>query len=272
MLLLNATGWSEPAFSYVRSESKEKPIRWHQTHWGLRLSDPGPSAGFTLEELERESRAAFDSWLSSCTQLKVDVRTGLSDMGRVARDGESVVVTRSKKWCPDGANHQSQCYDSRLQANTTVRFEPDGASAERTISEADVELNAVDYRWHVGLEDRRGEGLVNLRSILAHEFGHLFGLAHDCGIGEGFVGVDGNRQRLRPCEATRHENTLMYAGPGELGRPLVFEPTSEERQALCQLYPRESAGACSVSGGQSRHATLLVALVVVLIGIRRVSG
>jgi hypothetical protein len=120
------------------------------------VHDPGPAAPFTQSEFERELSLAAQARLSPCTSLSVAIRSASHATASVEQDGRNVVVTRTKAWCPDGAQYERQCHDPRLQARSTVRFtEIRRAERERRVAEVDLELNAVNYRWAVGSEDHR---------------------------------------------------------------------------------------------------------------------
>jgi len=92
----------------------------------IRLHDPCHASDFTLPELEREVRAAVDSWLSPCTAFRVELAPSSRCKGLAGEDGENAVVTRSRSWCPDAATHQRQCHDPRLEARTVARGEYHG--------------------------------------------------------------------------------------------------------------------------------------------------
>ena len=268
-LALTCVSTAAPA--YVRSRSRGMPVRWADPKLVITLQDPSPNAGFTLAELHREVQAAVDSWLSPCTRLTVTLRDGLAPGGRAERDQQNTMVTRTRAWCPDGAARHNGCYDTRLQARTTLRFLPGPPrEGERAIAEADLEINAVDYRWSTGLDDRRDEGLVNLRSVLVHEFGHVFGLAHDCGIGKAFIDAETRSRRLPTCTETRDLSTAMFAGPGEEGRALVFAPVEVERRALCELYPRIApSGRVEAPGREGAKTFWCMPAVLLVAGARR---
>lgn len=79
------------------------------------------------------------------------------------------------------------------------------------VREADVEVNAVGFRWSV---DGQVEGTRSLRAVLAHELGHALGLDHAYGYDLASA-------------------SIMYPDPTQAGRPLVLEPGADAVEALC---------------------------------------
>src|SRR5262249_42734962 len=128
---------------------------------------------------------AADAWsypAISCTSLRLSVEPFSDGVGRVESDGRNVMVFRDRYWCPDDDRNRERCYDATRVAITTVYDRrTDAGGPEGEIIEADVEVNAVDYKWSLDSNSGPpGSKERHLTAVLVHEFGHLLGLAHSC--------------------------------------------------------------------------------------------
>jgi hypothetical protein len=130
-------------------------------------------------------------------------------------------------WCRAGQPTRG-CHDPRALAETTVQFErgPRTADGESSISEADVELNAVTFSW-LGYK-RRIDPPVSLQAVLSHEIGHVLGFGDGC----------------------RQEDKGCISGPPSIMTPSAHDgrgeepaPTQADLALLCAVYPRSPSAA-----------------------------
>jgi hypothetical protein len=152
-----------------------------------------------------------------------EVRVRVSEnVGPSLEDATNVVQFRSDRWCP--FEIQKPCYPSTEAARTLPFARPAAGFAE--VTEADIELNAVDFRFDDG-----DAGIARLRSTLLHEMGHLLGLGHACGP----------KSRYSPsavtCEAP-HDASVMHPSLLAPGHVAPARPSAADLAALQALYDR----------------------------------
>lgn len=120
------------------------------------------------ESVPREAYPTIDNVLSYFNRrfgqgqdlFKVVARS-ISKPAAVAKDGYSVIYWLDK-WDAKKATEQ---------ARTTIYW------AGNEIFEADLRINADNFRYSYGAEVAEGE--IDLESLLIHEIGHVLGLAHN---------------------------------------------------------------------------------------------
>jgi hypothetical protein len=111
---------------------------------------------------------------------------------------------------------------------------------DQRIREADIEVNAVDFRWSLdgqGLEDASNRR--DLVTALVHEIGHALGFAHSCNE---FPVVPWQRppsHRLAHCSVATEPARASVMYPEARCRPHVRRRLSpEDVRSLCSAYPR----------------------------------
>ncbi len=184
------------------------PLAWSGRCLGFSVSrDSGPDVPIPHDTLAETSRLAFDAWLS------VDCPGGAP--GIVVRELEPVGCAAAE-FNPAAGNanviafrHEDWPYDEHALGLTTVTFR----RSTGEILDADIEINAADYTITTGDEAID----YDLQSILTHEVGHLFGLAH----------TDEQDAVMYP----RHER-------GSTGRRRV---KPDDAAGLCSAYPPKDA-------------------------------
>jgi hypothetical protein len=195
------------------------PLSWPIRCIGVALQEDA-SKQVNYEEFDRVARAAFDAWNTvDCggqppsiqVQVLGSTPCGAQEFNR-NRGNANVLVFREDAWPYQG--------QSSVLALTTLTFGVESG----TIYDADLEINAVPSRVTLTTSDKGVK--IDLESILAHEAGHLLGLAHSS--------VQG---------ATM---TPVYQ-PGTIS---FRDLHPDDAEGLCAAYPPGRAGlpACDFSG------------------------
>lgn len=152
-------------------------------------------------------RQAMEDWTRvSCTSLRTNYR-GMTNATPGSSDRASVVGWVESRW-----RHHSSAIGV-----TGSQFGPGFGGWE--ITEADIEMNGVDFNWTVG--GGGGWRNVDTYSITLHEAGHFFGLDH-----------------------TNVPGSTMW--PSYSGGVVSLGPDDEA--GICALYPAGGSSDCTVTG------------------------
>jgi hypothetical protein len=190
---------------------KNVPLWWRSSCAGYDLQE-NASRRVTLQDATSAAARAFGVWSSaSCgngtpTILAKDL--GPVSCGQAVFDqnyaNQNVIVFHDSAWPhkPPGAVGPSPTI-----ALTTVSFNRDTGE----ILDADIEINSADHV--IILTDTPGSGVYDLESVLTHEAGHFFGIAH-----------------------TPDRTSVMYY-EDEGGSARHRELTGDDAAAICAVYP-----------------------------------
>ncbi len=183
--------------------------------------DGSPKSDLDADRVTDSAERAFGAWMkAACGDERPSLQIGTfgpvacaesryNEKGRNA----NIILFHDDEWPYPGAIDTF--------GFTRVRFNVQTGE----IYDADVELNSADFDLTT---DERGDG-VDLQSILTHEFGHFFGLAHP-----------GSDQS----DATMRAN---WDGSGTALRTLADDDAS----AICDSYPpgRKAPSTCEPRHG-----------------------
>jgi hypothetical protein len=176
-------------------------IAWPSACVTYHLHQDGLS-GVPFAQVEADIQASFEPWNEpGCSNLTLSYG-GTTDEDRVefdlSCDNVNTVVFREESWD----------YLPGTVALTTVLF----GLETGTIYDADMEINAVDFDWSVGV-DQTPTHLADLRNTITHEAGHFLGLDH-----------------------TNVGGATMEASAG-LGETLKRDLAQDDIDGLCATYP-----------------------------------
>ncbi len=233
-LLSLLTLLAPPAGAYVRTRTVDNgnPIYWNG---GCVFMVPSTerAGGLAPFEIMGAFRAAASAWNEvSCSYIQLvveDPQPGLEAGFSTGSTPENVIVFQDEIWP----------YDSSAAALTTITYLASNLpSSDGEIVDADIEVNAVDFRFTTtGGADRH-----DLQNVITHELGHVLGLDHTCD--DGMISptpVDNTGATIPSCfppvslppeitEATMYN----FAYPGEVSKRSL-EP--DDRAGLCAAYP-----------------------------------
>jgi hypothetical protein len=260
--------WSPDAGAYVRTvTSIGAPMFWNRTVITINAYLGDPPDPLTSQDVLYAAQSAANAWSRDrvgCTSLELRVAATQEASAPVLLDNVSRMTFRRENWCKDPQVPGEPCYDPLALAVTSVF----ARKSDGEIIDADVELNAVTFKWADVARNPGDSGNVqDLQNTLTHEFGHLIGLDHTCFIEGTRPGAVDDRGQLVPsCGHASDEvkATTMFAAviPGDLERRSL---SPDDLRAVCAVYPpvdlnlEAAPQGCSVSSGR-RSATGWAAL------------
>jgi uncharacterized protein (TIGR03382 family) len=210
-----------------------KPLAWAAGQRIPYALTKSPSSAITLVEATHAVHLAFDTWnAASCNGGAPNVQAyddgpvapeaasndcGLHPCDPSVHDGLHVIVFDDTSWPFDDPNN--------TLAMTTVTYGVDSGE----IYDADVQINTWQHAITATEPPQQNGTTYDLQSILTHEAGHFFGLAH-----------------------ATSAMPIMYAQY----QPGHTHLTQDDVDAICAVYPpiQSNQGGCSAAGGDGDAA------------------
>jgi hypothetical protein len=232
--------WSPRASAYVRTvTSTGAPMFWNRTVITIQAYVGDPPEPLISQDVLYAAQSAANTWSRDrvgCTSLELRITSTQEPSAPVLLDGVSRMTFRRESWCKEPQVPGEPCYDPLALAVTSVFARKNDGE----ILDADVELNAVTFKWSDLTRNPGDVGNVqDLQNTLTHEFGHLIGLDHTCFIAGTRPGaVDDRGQPVPSCGHASDEvkATTMFAAviPGDLDRRSL---SPDDMRAVCAVYP-----------------------------------
>ena len=285
------------AMAYVRTTTETaKAFVWPNPNITVILYTKDPPPYLTHDKLLNAARQAAAVWSYpqvDCTSMNLAVVELDETEAPVAYDKFNRLTFRRTEWrkmpCDPGKESCAP-YDSRALAITSVfALKSDG-----TVLDADMELNAVHYKWADVVADGTtvgspGEKVHDLQNTMTHEFGHLIGFDHNCyDPSAGRPRSNDNTGAAVPnCNdatpAMRAATLFNSASPLDIDKR---DLTPDDILGVCEVYPKgqapmgaggsggggEGGGGCAVShrqGGIAPGWALVLAALALVIRARR---
>lgn len=207
------------------------PVHWSLSVVTIEVVTPPERSGIGAGVLTSALQQGIDAWNEALRGCKAPtLKLGrIWPAGAAREDGRNVVVINGAYWCPEDRAAVLGCYDKTVQATTHLRARDDPGH-EGELREADIEINAIAFRWSL-----RGDvkGIESLRAVLVHELGHVLGLEDICDmrLGATPVGDGGAAEPLPMCDLLRRGTSVMY--PETTDHGWAPAPTPDAVAALC---------------------------------------
>lgn len=217
--------WGGQAHAFQVKRSKEDvPLRWAEDVIPIYVDMRGGPPGIDPQVAVSAVKRAFATWEEVAPEL---VRFDVQILEGTApppspRDHHNVVRWVTRDW------------DRHYQPGALAVALTTHDSKAGRITDADIVLNAEQYRWVAGDEAiRTCRGAYDLENVLAHEIGHLLGLAHERNDREATMYVSSaqcetKKRDLAPDDRLGLEYLYREIGhadlPGEAGCTLAVAP------------------------------------------------
>lgn len=172
-----------------------------------------PPSSLSGTDVDAIVSAAFAQWAGVGCGTPEFINQGQGPDGASSGDGIVSIVFIRSGWSDMGL-------DPNQAAITDILYSSAGTEGVYRILDADILLNAEDFRW--AGED--GSSLRALRPVLVHEIGHALGLAHPCEATGGSPSCDdvpGARETtMFPLYAPDQQRSVQ----------------ADDREGVCELY------------------------------------
>jgi MYXO-CTERM domain-containing protein len=228
-----------------RTEQSGTPIYWASGCIHLAYDQAGSS------HLPGDSEFAIIDAATAEWQAETSVCSGLTFSSTLVPDAQpgrnrlSTVVWREQRWCrPATENAPEVCHDPTSIAVTQVFFIDDPTSPrDGEIVEADIELNGVNFAFAEGGQTQGPATLpvIDLRSTVTHEIGHLLGLTHNCALDFEEPGMDHQGNPVPDCN-------LSDLG-SEITEATMYFSQDEGETKKATLETEDVLGGCATLSG-----------------------
>lgn len=201
-------------FRTLADETGEAEVpRWRHAKVELVFHE-SDAVGLNLESVLNAMRVGASQWQDAdCSDFQISI-TDTTTEPVAPGDGVNTIQWLDTAWEGKGFNPREAAH-SDIQVGET-------GSGELHVVEVDVYMNAVHYRWQAGADsdEELPEDFRDARSVIAHEVGHMLGLADSCARNDDECPV-------------AFEATTMHPEY----RPNQWQLSDDDVAGLCFLYP-----------------------------------
>jgi hypothetical protein len=238
------------ALAYVQDRSPKTgaALRWKGGALTLILARTAPSQDLSESEVRRAVAAALAVWdhrNNPCSRVELRLAEVTTD-NEVVEDGVSSLSFREERWSRNGRAEVLARYPANMLALTSLYAKPrPGKPTVAEIVEADIELNAVDFRFSTdGKVSQSVSRTRDLQTVLIHEIGHILGLGHNCAMTERerrLVDYLGRRLPLCSAAGPALRSAAMFPVESLATAPILRDLSPDDRKALCAMYPARAS-------------------------------
>jgi hypothetical protein len=197
-------------------------VAWRESEVGFSLCREDLPPDVTEEEVEAALRAALATWSApECSHIRPFFVGWVSERP-LPQDGQNSVA-----WVRDW---KERSFPASAPGNTDVQYQ--GLEGAWRIAEADIYLDAQDFKWSVHGQASRKD----VEAVLTHELGHALGLLHPCET-DGSDGAPVCNGLAAEAEATMYP---LYSLEQASLAP-------DDVEGVCYLYP-DATDACHGCG------------------------